>query len=347
MASRRYSAEEIRARLDEVTALLGRGVPLAEAVRSIGVTQPTYTRWRKRAEAAAAAPPRPAPASGAPARAPHRLFYASAAPEAQDRAVNATFEAFPEQFPDRAAAWGFLFQVILPPSLRWGFISVGKNASSSTLRLLFRAEFGCDMSVRATPEHDINPSAALHMLVDHGVFSRAVWQGHSAQRLIGSNGPKERICVVREPFGRAVSGFRYLCKSHRAKSLWFARDRFRINAALGFDWDRHPDTAEGFRLFLRYVQWQAKTEGLDAIDAHWRPQVTFIKPEVFRPSITGRMEDMESYYRTLSERLDIALPDEGIWENRQSAAADELLQDREAHKLCQSIYAIDYEAFSY
>ncbi|QDL94702.1 transposase (plasmid) [Paroceanicella profunda] len=333
MAGRRYTAGEIGAKLAEAAGLVAAGLPHAEVARRIGVSPQTYARWRGRDA-------RPAPR--APSLCPPPVPAAD-----QSRAVAATRRAFPGHFPDAAAAAGFLFQVILPPSRRWGFISVGKNASSTTLRLLFRAEFGCDMTVQATPAHDINPAAALHMLVEHGVFTRAAWQGLSAPDLLGARGPGERICVVREPFDRAVSGFRYLCRSHRARSLWFARDRFRMNAALGFDWSRHPDTAEGFRLFLRYIAWQVETEGRDAVDAHWRPQATFIKPEVFRPTLTGRMEDMAGYCRSLSERLGGPPPDTDIRENRQPDPQQALRTDREARRLCEALYAIDYEAFGY
>lgn len=207
-------------------------------------------------------------------------------------------------FPTNGAAWDFLFQIILPPSRKWGFLSVGKNASSTTLDLLFRAEFGHALSARVTPPHDINPAASMHMLVEHGVFTRALWQGLSVQDLFNpKKGPKERICVTRHPFQRAQSGFQYICKSHEARTQWFACDRFRMNALVGFDWDRLSNTVDGFRRFLDYITWQIETEGPDAVDAHWRPQTSFIKPDVFQPTITGRVEDMPAYVKLLSERL--------------------------------------------
>jgi putative transposase len=42
----RYSSEEIVAKLRLVEALISQGRPLAESVRSIGVTKVTYYRWR-------------------------------------------------------------------------------------------------------------------------------------------------------------------------------------------------------------------------------------------------------------------------------------------------------------
>ena len=47
MPSKRHTPEEIIGKLREVEIRIGQGVPAAEAVRSIGVTEQTYYRWRK------------------------------------------------------------------------------------------------------------------------------------------------------------------------------------------------------------------------------------------------------------------------------------------------------------
>ena len=47
MAGRRDKPEEIVTKLRQVEVLQGQGMPVAEAVRQIGVTQNTYYRWRK------------------------------------------------------------------------------------------------------------------------------------------------------------------------------------------------------------------------------------------------------------------------------------------------------------
>ena len=44
---RAHSAEEIVAKLRQVDVLTSQGQPVAEAVRSIGVTEVTYYRWRQ------------------------------------------------------------------------------------------------------------------------------------------------------------------------------------------------------------------------------------------------------------------------------------------------------------
>lgn len=46
MAKKRYKPEEIVAKLRQVDVLTAQGKPMAEAIRSIGVTEVTYYRWR-------------------------------------------------------------------------------------------------------------------------------------------------------------------------------------------------------------------------------------------------------------------------------------------------------------
>ena len=46
MGSKRHKPEEIVAKLRQVEILTGQGKSIAEAVRSIGVTEQTYFRWR-------------------------------------------------------------------------------------------------------------------------------------------------------------------------------------------------------------------------------------------------------------------------------------------------------------
>ena len=47
MAGKRDKPEEIITKLRQVEVLQGQGMPVADAVRQIGVTQQTYYRWRK------------------------------------------------------------------------------------------------------------------------------------------------------------------------------------------------------------------------------------------------------------------------------------------------------------
>ena len=44
---RKHSPEEIVARLRQVEVLTGQGTPVGDAIRTIGVTEATYYRWRQ------------------------------------------------------------------------------------------------------------------------------------------------------------------------------------------------------------------------------------------------------------------------------------------------------------
>jgi putative transposase len=47
MPRKRHKPEEIIAKLRQADVLIGQGSPVADAVRSIGVTSLTYYRWRR------------------------------------------------------------------------------------------------------------------------------------------------------------------------------------------------------------------------------------------------------------------------------------------------------------
>jgi putative transposase len=47
MPKKRHKPEEIVAKLRQVDVLASQGVAIADAVRSIGVTEVTYYRWRR------------------------------------------------------------------------------------------------------------------------------------------------------------------------------------------------------------------------------------------------------------------------------------------------------------
>lgn len=47
MPRKKHKPEEIVAKLRQVDVLVSQGVPVADAVRQIGVTEVTYYRWRQ------------------------------------------------------------------------------------------------------------------------------------------------------------------------------------------------------------------------------------------------------------------------------------------------------------
>ena len=46
MAGKRSTPEQVIAKLRQVEVLVAQGKPVADAVRTIGVSEPTYYRWR-------------------------------------------------------------------------------------------------------------------------------------------------------------------------------------------------------------------------------------------------------------------------------------------------------------
>ena len=45
--AKKHKPEEIVAKLRQVDVLTSQGTPIADAIRTIGVTEVTYYRWRK------------------------------------------------------------------------------------------------------------------------------------------------------------------------------------------------------------------------------------------------------------------------------------------------------------
>ena len=46
MARKHHKSEEIVGKVRQVEVLVGQGKRVAEAIRALGVTEPTYYRWR-------------------------------------------------------------------------------------------------------------------------------------------------------------------------------------------------------------------------------------------------------------------------------------------------------------
>ncbi len=47
MSRKRHKPEEIVAKLRQVDVLVAQGTPVADAIRTIGITEVTYYRWRQ------------------------------------------------------------------------------------------------------------------------------------------------------------------------------------------------------------------------------------------------------------------------------------------------------------
>lgn len=279
-----------------------------------------------------------------PALPDHHLFGEAAASSDRKQAVADSSALFPPGTSDKVIR-SYLQLIILGPARRWAFLSIGKNASSSTLRVLYEMEFGHPLTVRYASPIDINPSAVIHQLSEAGVFRRALDLAMTAQEVRDAD--LLRLMVVRDPMARAVSAYRYFCRSNAESAPWFVKDRLRVDAAVGFDWRHMPGTVEGFRRFLRYIALEVAQSGASALDPHWRPQTAFAPADVWRPDLIGRMEDLGSFYAELAQRLDRPAPGTAPRENSQPGDAEDLTRDRTARELVAAIYHADYEAFGY
>ncbi len=273
-----------------------------------------------------------------------RLYGEPVPPARRDEAVAQSAADFAGAVP-RPAIRQFLHQIILGPQMRWSLISIGKNASSSTLRHLYELDFGHPLTARFTSTTDINPSAVIHQLAGVGVFSRALLEGLSVSEL--HRRCPLRLLVCRHPVERAVSAFRYLCLSNETGATWFARDRLRMDASVGFDWQTMPDTIEGFRRFLRYVELEIETQSVHALNGHWKPQVAFSHPDIYQPTLIGRMENLGAFFDEIAARLDRAPPAGSPADNRQPAPPSDLAADPDARRLIERLYAEDFERFGY
>ena len=274
----------------------------------------------------------------------HRL-YGHPVPEPERvQAVTRSIPEFPDQTP-RQAVRNYLNMALLGQGRGWVYVSTGKTATSSTLPFLYQMQFGHPLTARFVPENDINPSAIIHALAEHGVFSRALLEGLSSIDIRALDAP--RLLSVRNPYDRAVSAFRYLCKSQEAAKPWFLHERLRLDAAVGFDWDSMSGTVEGLRRFLTFLQMEIDAFGVHSLNPHWRPQVACCHPSVFQPDIVGRTEDLPAFFAEVAQRMDRPMPEDVISENVQGNDTSSLSSDPEARRLIETIFASDFETFGY
>ncbi len=276
-----------------------------------------------------------------------KIFGLPVGPEKRDSAIKETIEKFPLSFSNKFTASQYLFRVILPPSFNWVYKPIAKTGTSSILRFLFEIEFETKFTFKTTPLDDINPSHESHMLASSRVFGRALEYGLSLSTLTTSPQFGARFALVRNPYSRAISSWRYLCVSHERKSRWLELERLRLTAICGFDWDVHPNTVYGFNLFLDYVQAEIETVGGDYVNEHWRPQYICLKQEAFQPEIVGRLENIEEFTHQLCDRLNRRMPSGIPHENKTVEENHEEYRTKEIWKKCQDLYKIDFERFGY
>lgn len=272
-----------------------------------------------------------------------RLFLDPETPPARRASqLEAIRARFPAQFASNEDVAVLMRSIHLPASLRWAFLNNGKAGTSSARRFLFELEFGVPLTAAWDVPQDINPDAVVHNLQGpSGLLRGAI----ALPDMMGAVEGALRLVTVRHPTARALSAFEYVCKSHDLRHSWFSQDRLRMNALVRFDWNDDPRTAAGFEKFLDFIAIIGELAGRSAVNPHWRPQVENILPEVYRPDVVGRLEDMDAFYRMVADHLGQPLPASVMSRaNRQSyrSSRDDLLTPA-ALAMIERVYAADFE----
>ncbi len=258
-----------------------------------------------------------------------------------------------DQFPtERALVEWFRF-IMVPASGAWAFKPSGKTGTTTTLHALFELEFGVPLTVSHREPDGILEEHAAHRLAEARVFSHLTGV-RGARCVLKRLDATLRLTTVRHPFSRAVSGFRYLCSADAAGVSRFLRDRLRMNAVVGFDWEKHPDTVEGFLRFLDYLDHELAQQKTQPVDWHFGPQVLNVRPEIFRPHLVGKTEDLPGFFAQIAERLDRPLPEalrRPAKRNQTRAAnqgvAQKMAQSSAARDRVSQLFAADFDAFGY
>lgn len=262
--------------------------------------------------------------------------------------VSDLMEAVPGAFPDAAAAKRFVQLIYFPASRRWRYQLNGKSGNTFVLNLLFELEFGTPFTCRLTETDNQHPDFALFQQPQARLLANVLSTQEDVSAVLDF--PGLSLATVRDPFSRARSGFRYLCRSHEIGDRRFLSERLRLNALARFDWERDPLTTRGFGKFLSYLAMIAGTEGADALDPHWLPQHLHIRPDLYKPDLIGRTEDLAAFATDLAARLDRPLPGlAGLKSNATAHAggAGAFYDDPAMARMVRDLYAEDFRIFDY
>lgn len=258
--------------------------------------------------------------------------------------------AFGTEFSSSRAIESYLKLIVQPPRGAWRYQLNGKSGNTFVLNLMFELEHGVPFTARVDPAETGNqhPDFALFAQVNAGLLVTALAYYPSLQDFTDFSGL--RLATVRNPYHRAISGFRYLCRSHRLGDRRFLNERLRMMALAGLDFESMSDTAQGFGRFLGYVRDYAVSFGADAVDPHWRAQALHIRPHLFRPDILGRTEELDLFAAAVAARLDRPLLSDSRLLRKN--ASSELptgawLHHPELRKTIEQIYAQDFDLFDY
>jgi hypothetical protein len=270
------------------------------------------------------------------------------------QALNATAKPFRDRY---GAAFGsaaetnqFFRNMMVPACGSWVFCPNGKTGSTSVLQFLFHLMFGAPLSTRVLIRAEAQTEGdTAHQLVESRVFAWLALMGDGHDPLAVFDAAL-RLTTVRDPFTRAVSGFLYLCRSQEMMSPRFLDVRQRLCAMQRFDWDSHPGTHDGFLRFLDHVEAELAHHDTLPVDSHFRPQVLNVRPGIVRPHLTGRCEDLPSFFTAIAARLERPLP-EGLdldaRHNRQPDDGRDIFDTPASRARVAQIFAADHEAFGY
>lgn len=255
-----------------------------------------------------------------------------------------------KRFAGEAQCLQYFHYIVTPRSGLWAFKPSGKTGTTSTLHFLFHLEFGRPLRAAVTRLGDLNIDQAAHELARARVFA-FLPERDDTKNCLTYLRRTLRLATVRHPAARALSGFRYFCRSQAEGKEQFAVDRLRMNALVDFDWERHPDTPEGFVRFLEFIRLELAENTTRQTNEHWAPQHLNIRPEIFRPQLLGRTEDLPAFFRAIAERLDRPLPagvDLATPRNPQAPVEHEaFLNHPQARRLIAEVFARDFEVFGY
>lgn len=211
----------------------------------------------------------------------------------------AAWEDAPERFTDRPEAERMMERVLVPATFRWAYATNAKAATTAILMALYRLEFGHALTARMDDPFGMNSEQSPHQLAAPRIFARLDQVADPLPRLDTAL----RFAAVREPFARALSGFRYICRAQEIGTSFLFSERVHMDAEHGFDWNTDPLTEKGFLIYLDYVE-AGTTRPYPNPNPHLRPQWMNINAGPFRPDLLGRIEALPALFTALAERLD-------------------------------------------
>ncbi len=252
-------------------------------------------------------------------------------------AVERFWAEYQDKFTNKAAMVRFLDSLSLPSTGAWAYARIPKTGTHSVLDALHQLEFGYPLTTKVTLPNNISSNMAPHMLDEAGVFMSPLQSHHTSETLRAAM----RFTVIREPVARAMSSFRYLCKSHELASRQLAPVRLRLTAMTGFNWDTHVNTPIGLEKMVIFVAESLANPGFK-LDRHIAPQSTSLPRDFFQPYMTGRTEELPRFLDNLADEFGIASTHRSRFAMRNAATGpDTFAVTRRLRQTIEDAYAED------